>query len=194
MKNVFRENGAEALIGLLVVLLAAWFVLSAWQRTGGGLGSDMIRVTALFPNAVGVTPGTDVRVAGVKVGTVAGQKLDPQSFQVDVTLALDPKIKLPSDSSAAITSEGLLGGTFVALVPGGSSSPLKNGDALRHRRFRPHRRRRRRRMHRPGGGRIVARGRRRARSGGLVRNGRGLFFLERQRALPGGDAEQPAGR
>lgn len=130
MKSLIRENGAEALIGLLVVLLAAWFVLFALQRTGGRSGGDAIRVTALFPNAVGVSPGTDVRVAGVKVGAVSEQKLDPQSFQVAMTLALDPSIKLPSDSSAAITSEGLLGGTYVALVPGGSETPLKGGDTI----------------------------------------------------------------
>ena len=104
-----------------------WF---AWARTGGGGPADAIRVTALFPNAAGVNVGTDVRVAGLKVGTVAAQRLDPQSFQVEVTLALDPKVKIPKDSSAAITSEGLLGGTFIALVPGGDPTPLKTGDTI----------------------------------------------------------------
>jgi len=130
MKSLIRENGAEALVGLLVVLLAAWFVLFALQRTGGRGSANAIEVTALFPNAVGVNPGTDVRVAGVKVGSVSGQKLDPQSFQVSMQMALDPAVKLPSDSSAAITSEGLLGGTYVAIVPGGSETPLKNGDTI----------------------------------------------------------------
>ncbi len=125
-----RENGAEALIGLLVVLLAAWFVSFAWSRTGGGGPVGAIRVTALFPNASGVNIGTDVRVAGLKVGTVAAQKLDPASYQVDVTLAIDPALKIPKDSTAAITSEGLLGSTFIALVPGGDTTPLKNGDMI----------------------------------------------------------------
>jgi phospholipid/cholesterol/gamma-HCH transport system substrate-binding protein len=130
MKSLIRENGAEALVGLLVVLLAAWFVLFSLQSTGGRSGADAVRVTALFPNAVGISPGTDVRIAGVKVGTVAAQKLDPQSYQVAMTLALDPAIKIPSDSSAAVTSEGLLGGSYVALVPGGSETPLKAGDTI----------------------------------------------------------------
>jgi len=130
MKSLFKENGAEALVGLLVVLLAAWFVMTALQRTGGGAAAGAIRVTAMFPSAVGVSAGTDVRVAGVKIGSVADQSLDPQSYQVAMTLAIDPKIKIPSDSSAAITSEGLLGGTYVALVPGGSETPLKTGDTI----------------------------------------------------------------
>jgi phospholipid/cholesterol/gamma-HCH transport system substrate-binding protein len=130
MKSLFKENGAEALVGLLVVLLAAWFVMTALQRTGGRGAADALQVKAMFPSAVGVSPGTDVRVAGVKVGTVADQALDPQSYQVAMTLAIDPKVKIPSDSSAAITSEGLLGGTYVALVPGGAETPLKNGDTI----------------------------------------------------------------
>ncbi len=130
MKPLIRENGAEALIGLLVVLLAVWFVVYGWGRTGGGGPAGATRVTAIFPNAAGVNVGTDVRVAGLKVGTVAEQKLDPASYQVDVTLAIDPKLKIPKDSTAAITSEGLLGSTFIALVPGGDPTPLKSGDTI----------------------------------------------------------------
>ena len=130
MKSLLKDNGVEALIGLLVVLFAGWFVLFAYRQTGGGVSAGMTRVTALFPNATGLTEGTDVRVAGLKIGSVAERHLDPQSYQVAVTMALDPAIKLPSDSSASITSEGLLGGTFIALSPGGSPTPLKTGDTI----------------------------------------------------------------
>jgi phospholipid/cholesterol/gamma-HCH transport system substrate-binding protein len=130
MKSLFRENAGEAITGLLVVILAAAFVLYAWRHTGGGGYADGYKVTAIFPNASGVNVGTDVRVAGLKVGSVAAQKLDPQSYQVAVTLALDPSVKMPNDSSAAITSEGLLGSTYVQLTPGGSQTPLKNGDTI----------------------------------------------------------------
>ena len=130
MKSVLKENGLEAVTGLLVLILAVWFVVYGWQRTGGGGRGDGIRVTALFPNASGVSVGTDVRVAGLKVGSVSAQRLDPQTYQAEVTLTLDPQVKVPADSSAAITSEGLLGGTYVALMPGGDPTPLKDGDAI----------------------------------------------------------------
>lgn len=130
MKSLLRENAGEALVGLLVVLLAAWFVWFAWMRTGGGDKPGAIHVTALFPNAAGVTIGTDVRVAGLKIGSVTEQKLDPQSYQVAVKMALDPKVRIPANSSAAITSEGLLGSTFIALLPGGETTPLKEGDTI----------------------------------------------------------------
>ncbi len=130
MRRLFGDNASDAVIGLLVVLVAAWFVVYAWHRTGGGAGGGAIHVTALFPNASGVSPGTDVRVAGLKVGSVSAQKLDPKSYQAEVTLALDPDVKVPADSSAAITSEGLLGSTYIALVPGGDTAVLKNGDTI----------------------------------------------------------------
>ena len=124
-----REHLIEAGVGLAVVLAAIAFVLFAAGRTGGA-GGDTIRVKALFPAANGIAVGTDVRVAGLRVGSVAAQKLEPQSFQAEVTLALDPSVAIPSDSSAAITSESLLGGSFVALIPGGSQTPLKEGDTI----------------------------------------------------------------
>ena len=130
MKTLFRENLGEALVGLFVVIFAIWFVWFAWARTGGGDRPGAIHVTALFPNSTGVNVGSDVRVAGMKIGTVTQQKLDPQSFEVKITLALDPAVKLPADSSAAITSEGFLGATFISLLPGGDPAPLKDGDTI----------------------------------------------------------------
>ncbi|WP_294392857.1 outer membrane lipid asymmetry maintenance protein MlaD [uncultured Sphingomonas sp.] len=130
MRSLLRENIGEALVGLAVVLLAIWFVLFAWDRTGGGRKAGAMEIAAIFPNASGVNVGTDVRVAGLKVGSVSALSLDPQSYQVKVNVALDPTVKLPADSSAAITSEGLLGSTFIAFTPGGSTAVLKSGDTI----------------------------------------------------------------
>jgi len=130
MKALFRENIGEAIVGLLVVILAVWFVIFAWQRTGGGQRSGSIKLTAIFSNATGVSAGTDVRVAGLKVGSVTGLSLDPQSYQVKVAIALNPDVKLPSDSTAAIASDGLLGSNFVSFTPGGSPTPIKSGDTI----------------------------------------------------------------
>lgn len=129
MRAPFRDNLFEALVGFLVLLLAAWFLYFAWGRTGGSIGQT-IHVKALFPAANGVDVGTDVRIAGLRVGSVTAERLDPESFQAELTLALDREVKVPSDSSAAITSEGLLGGTHVALLPGGSDAPLNDGDMI----------------------------------------------------------------
>jgi phospholipid/cholesterol/gamma-HCH transport system substrate-binding protein len=130
MKSVAKEHGAEILIGLLVVAIAIWFVAYAWGKTGGGSATDAIKVTAQFQNVSGVNVGTEVKMAGIKVGQVTALTLDPKSFQAEATLALEPTMKIPDDSSAMITSEGILGGTYMSLVPGGSSTPLKTGDMI----------------------------------------------------------------
>lgn len=130
MKSLLRENLGEALVGVLVVIFAALFVSYAWQTTGGGRKAGALKVVAMFPSAAGIAVGTDVKVSGIKVGSVSAQKLDPASFQVAVTLSLDPSVKLPNDSTAAVSSEGLLGANFVALTPGGSETPFKTGDTI----------------------------------------------------------------
>lgn len=130
MRALLRTNMGEAIVGLLVVALAVGFVLFAMARTGAGGGRGGVAVAAVFPNASGVNVGTDVRVAGLKVGKVTGLELDPQSYQVKVGIEFNPKVSLPADSTAAITSEGLLGQTFVSFTPGGSPTPLKTGDTI----------------------------------------------------------------
>ena len=128
MASIFKDHVAEALAGLAVVVVAAVFLVFAWDRAGSG--TDRYALTARFPNASGVSVGTDVRVSGMKVGAVTAQTLDPATFQAVVTLAVDSKVKLPADTSAAITSESLLGGSFVALLPGGDPESLRPGDEI----------------------------------------------------------------
>lgn len=129
MRALLKEHVAEALAGLAVLLIAAWFLTFAWGRTGGG-GMDSYSLAARFPNASGISVGSDVRVSGMKVGTVTGQRLDPDSFQAVLTLSVDSKLALPADSSAAITSDGLLGGSYISLLPGGDPEPLRPGDEI----------------------------------------------------------------
>ena len=74
--------------------------------------------------------GTDVRLAGVKVGTVTGMELNPQTFRADVTLSVEDQIQLPDDSAVVVASEGLLGGTYVEIVPGGSPFNLEAGGEI----------------------------------------------------------------
>lgn len=127
---MLKEHLVEALIGVVVVALAAWFFVFAYNRTGGGMQRDGYHVTALFTNAAGVGLGTDVRVAGMNIGRVTASTLDPETWQAKLTLTLDRGVKLPADSSAAITSEGIMGGSYIALLPGGDPAPLKDGDQI----------------------------------------------------------------
>ena len=130
MRALFKDNIVEALIGLIVVLVAIGFVVLAYDRTQVGARSDGYQLTARFPNVTGVTPGTDVRMSGIKVGKVVAQSLDPATYQAVVSLGIDKALQLPIDSSAAVTSEGILGGTYVSLTPGGDTVMLKPGEEI----------------------------------------------------------------
>ncbi|MBW4968657.1 MCE family protein, partial [Pseudoalteromonas sp. CR1] len=75
---------------------------------------------ASFRSVEGVTVGTDVRLAGVKIGTVTSLTLNPQTFYADAAVSIRRDVLLPDDSSILISAEGLLGGSFVEIQPGGS--------------------------------------------------------------------------
>ncbi|WP_238367411.1 outer membrane lipid asymmetry maintenance protein MlaD [Mesobacterium pallidum] len=121
----------EALVGGAVLAAAAGFVIYAAQATGfGGGGSDTYDLTASFRSLEGVTLGTDVRLAGVKVGTVAGIELNAETYRAETRLTLQDGIQVPDDSAAVVASEGLLGGNFVEIVPGGSPFYFAAGDEI----------------------------------------------------------------
>ena len=130
MRALVRDNIIEAAIGALVLLVAVWFVVFAYNRTSGASTGGGYTVTAAFPNVSGVSPGTDVRLSGMKVGSVVSAAIDPKTYQAVLTLSLDKSVQLPADSAAAITSEGLLGGNYIALQPGGDTVMLKQGDQI----------------------------------------------------------------
>lgn len=124
------ESRADAILGAVVLAAALSFVVYAGQVTGWGASRGGYELTASFTSAEGVRVGSDVRIGGVKVGTVSAMTLDPVSFRAELRLALRPDIVLPEDTLASIASEGLLGGAFIELRPGGSPFDLAAGDRI----------------------------------------------------------------
>ena len=125
-----KNSMLETLIGALVVAIAAIFFIFAYQTSGKGAATGGYRLTAEFDNAEGVNVGTDVRMAGVKVGTVLAMSLNPENFQAAVTMTVDPKVVLTEDATAKVTSEGLLGSKFIALEQGGAEVKLADGGMI----------------------------------------------------------------
>ncbi|KAA0920286.1 outer membrane lipid asymmetry maintenance protein MlaD [Aquicoccus porphyridii] len=124
------ENTTEVLVGGAVLAVAIGFVVYAGQATGFSRGGDGYPLTASFRSVEGVTVGTDVRLAGVKIGTVTGVTLNPQTYRADTTFSVSNGVEIPDDSAVVISSEGLLGGTFVEISPGGSPFYYEPGDEV----------------------------------------------------------------
>lgn len=125
------NNVVETLIGAVVLGVAVAFLVFAFSRTDVGTVSGY-EVLAKFDRVDGVAVGTDVRMSGIKIGTVVDQVLDPSTFKAVVRMAIRPDIELPLDSSATISTEGLLGGTYISLTPGGEIDALEDGDEIEY--------------------------------------------------------------
>ena len=124
------SNLAETLIGAAVLVAAGGFIAYAAQTTGLRGGGDSYVLEASFRSASGIGTGTDVRMSGVKIGTVADMRLDPQSYQAVTVLALDREIAIPEDSDAKIAADGLLGGNYVSITPGASEFMIEDGGEI----------------------------------------------------------------
>ena len=124
------KNLVETLMGAVVLAVAGVFLAFAYT-TADIRPVRGYTVTAKFKAIDGVRLGTDIKISGIKVGTVVAQRLDPESFEAVLTFAIDAAVKLPTDSSAQVTSEGLLGGTYIALQPGADDRNLANGGEIK---------------------------------------------------------------
>ena len=124
------ENKTEVFVGGAVVALAIFFGFYVLQTAELSTGSGNYPIYASFRSAEGVRVGTDVRLAGVKIGAVTKIELDSDTYEAKSTLSIKKDIQIPDDSSLTITSEGLLGGNFVEVVPGMSEDYLQSGDEV----------------------------------------------------------------
>lgn len=123
------HNVFETILGAVVLALAALFLTFAYSS------ADLHKVkgyhlTANFPMVDGLKDGTDVKINGVKVGSVDGMKLNtdigPNQYLVTVSMTLDPTVQLPTDTIALIATESLLGGKYMSLEPGIDETMVKS--------------------------------------------------------------------
>ena len=126
------SNAAETLIGAIVLAVAGGFLVYAANTadiTGSGNGYAL---TADFRQAEGLSMGGDVQISGVKVGAINSIELNEKNYYATVRMSIRPGVQIPEDSIAKISSEGLLGGNFIAVDPGGSDIYLADGDEFVH--------------------------------------------------------------
>jgi len=125
------HNLVETLMGAVVLIVAAFFLTFAYSSTNVRTVHGY-EVTAKFDRVDGLNPGSDVKISGIKVGTVVDETLDPETFLAIVKLSLKSDVKLPTDTVAQVSSEGLLGGNFLALVPGSDDKNIQPGGEIKY--------------------------------------------------------------
>ena len=124
-----RRSPVETLIGALVIAVAVLFFVFAYN-TAQVETIEGYTVSASFDRIDGIHPGSDVRMSGIKIGTVVEFHIDPESYLAVVRMSIDSKIKLPADSSLSITADGLLGNRYLAMTPGGAEESIPDGGEI----------------------------------------------------------------
>ncbi len=122
-----QRNAIELLTGILVLIVAIGFLGYAVANSGTGPSGGGYKLYASFDNIAGLNVGSDVRLAGVKVGTVEAEAIDPKTYLARVTLSVRDGVELPRDSGASIANESLLGGIYLSVSPGGDARMLQPG-------------------------------------------------------------------
>ena len=122
-----RKKPVETIMGLVVLVVALLFLIFAYRVSdlqvvkGYTLSADFMKVG-------GLSIGSDVRINGIKVGTVTAQKLNNEDYTVRVTFSISGDVQLPKDSTVAIVGDGLMGDKFVKIEPGKDKELLSDGD------------------------------------------------------------------
>lgn len=123
------RNTIETVMGAVVLIIAGVFLWVTYSVTNIQ-SSDGTKLSAEFGAIGSLNIGDDVRISGIKVGKVIATDLNPDTFTANVTMSIDTRISLPSDSSARIAASSLLGGSFVDLMPGFEDETLEDGDNI----------------------------------------------------------------
>jgi phospholipid/cholesterol/gamma-HCH transport system substrate-binding protein len=125
-----RRNLIETILGAVVLVVAAFFLIFAYSNASLRTvqGHDYV---AKFNRIDGINPGSDVKMSGIKVGTIKSVSIDPATYVAVVRLTVDRSIELPTDSSAEVASESLLGGKYLSLHPGADDKKIAPGGEIR---------------------------------------------------------------
>ncbi len=125
-----RHSAIEVATGAAVLLVAGGFLVFAVANTGQHFGGEGYALNAAFDHVDGLSVGADVRIAGVKIGSIQSIRLDPKTYLADVAFTVQDDVKLTDDSSATVSTDGLLGGKYLALATGGDDKILKPGGTI----------------------------------------------------------------
>ncbi|ANK82329.1 MAG: outer membrane lipid asymmetry maintenance protein MlaD [Rhizobiales bacterium NRL2] len=124
------SNVLETVIGAVVLAIAAIFIIFAY-RTADIAPTSGFPLTAKFDKIDGLNVGADVRMSGIKIGSVMSTELEPSSLLAVVRINVRKGVDIPDDSAIRILTEGLMGDSYLSVEPGGGIDNMEAGDNFR---------------------------------------------------------------
>ena len=126
-----KINFLDAVLGFLVLLVTGLFIFYIYITIDTKLfKSDGFQLHARFDNIDGIVTGSKVKLSGVNIGTVKSISLEPENFFALITMNFDKEFNFPDDTEASVQLEGLLGGSYISILPGGSDVILLNDQEI----------------------------------------------------------------
>ena len=126
-----KANILDAFLGFVILLITGLFVFYVYITVDTKLfKADGLLLHARFENIDGIVVGSKVKLSGVNVGAVKSISIDPESFYAVVSLGFDKECNFPDDTEASVQLEGLLGGSYISILPGGSDVMLLNNQEI----------------------------------------------------------------
>jgi phospholipid/cholesterol/gamma-HCH transport system substrate-binding protein len=119
------SNVSETLIGAVVLAVAGSFLYYAAQTSGFSTDTDNYSLNANFRSVAGLNVGSDVKLSGVKIGTLTAISLDPETYEAVASVAINEDILIPDDAEIKVSTDGLLGGAYLEITAGGSPFMLE---------------------------------------------------------------------
>jgi phospholipid/cholesterol/gamma-HCH transport system substrate-binding protein len=128
-KTIGHSDAAEVITGIITLVVAAAVLVLIYLHNGSN-GVSGYEITAKIDKADGLGVGTDVRLAGFKIGSITSFSLDPNNFLVTVHMNIHNDVKIPTDSSLAVSQSSILGSQYIVIQPGGDSTNIQPGGAI----------------------------------------------------------------
>lgn len=130
VSNRDMKLNKETWVGFVLTLLLAVLLLTLHGKSVHHQAGNHFTLTATFAKADGLTPTSEIRMAGIRIGQIGKQTLAPNGYQVMVELIFDKYYEIPTDSSISIETDGIMGAKHLEILPGGDEEMLENGDSF----------------------------------------------------------------